>query len=75
MCVPHMDVHSVDVTLLHFSGTSACQQNLGMGDGYIEDFQITSSLSSPGHPASAARPGGKGWCTPLTNDFSYLQVS
>ena len=57
------------------SAPSTCHQSLGMEDGYIEDFQITSSSAMLKHPASAVRSGELGWA-PTENDTSaFIQVS
>ena len=45
-----------------------------MEDGYIADFQLTSSSSSPGHPVEGARPDGVGWCSEPRDQHSYIQV-
>ena len=45
-----------------------------MEDGYIEDYQLTASSSSPGRPIREARPDGVGWCSvPGDNDL-FIQV-
>ena len=41
--------------------TRKCGQYLGMRDGFIEDFQIWSPSESPNYPATAGRPGARGW--------------
>ena len=47
---------------------------MGMGDGFIEDFQISVSSEDPEYRSSAARPGEVGWCSDV-NDFNpYFQV-
>ena len=45
-----------------------------MVDGYIEDFQLTSSSSSPGRPIGEARPGSIGWCSAPEDKDLFIQV-
>ena len=52
----------------------SCQQSLGMEDGYIEDFQITSSSELFTHPSSNGRFGRGGWCGNETDVTPYIQV-
>ena len=40
-----------------------CQQSLGMEDGYIEDFQISSWSETDVNPIKKGRLGDTGWCT------------
>ena len=39
-----------------------CQQSLGMEDGYIEDFQISSWSETDVNPSKKGRLGDIGWC-------------
>ena len=57
-----------------FLDSRSCQQSLGMEDGYIEDFQITSSSELFKHPRSSGRLGRDGWCAGETDMKPYIQV-
>ena len=45
-----------------------------MEDGYIENFQITTSSELPTNPGSSGRLGSAGWCAAETDLTPYLQV-
>ena len=46
---------------LSYSVARSCGQNLGMTDGFIEDFQIDGALLD----IDDVRPGNVGWCPNL----------
>ena len=49
---------------------TTCGHFLGMRDGFIEDFQLTSSSEAVDSPARAGRPGDVGWCPNFDNPSS-----
>ena len=56
------------------SSQRTCRNQLGMADGAIEDFQVTSSPWQSRYPPSAGRPFYGGWCASHHDVNPYFQV-
>ena len=53
----------------------ACNKDMGLINGGIENFQIAASSSRPGHRPSMARlTDSQGWCADNTDMSPYIQV-
>ena len=47
---------------------------MGMGEGFIKDFQISASSEFEGFPAVNVRPRKSGWCAKSIDVHPYIQV-
>ena len=47
---------------------------MGMGEGFIKDFQISASSEYEGFPAVNVRPRKSGWCAKSADVHPYIQV-
>ena len=59
---------------LFIAEPTTCGQEMGLRDGFIEDFQLSSSTEDPQYPNSAVRQGGSGWCSDIDEENPYFQV-
>ncbi|XP_053385721.1 uncharacterized protein LOC123538057 [Mercenaria mercenaria] len=55
-------------------GGDSCNEDLGMIDGSIRDFQISASSWRPKHLPSNARPFSSGWCAGVSDERPWILV-